>query len=150
LSYAFAGVFGRRFARLGIAPPIAATGQVTSSALLLAPAALAVETPWTRRMPGADVWGAVVGLALLSTALAYLIYFRILARAGATNLSIVTFMIPVSAIALGVAVLGERLAPMHFAGMALIGLGLGLVLVGGRLRLRRPPVNQERMRGEGG
>ena len=99
-------------------------------------------------MPGADVWGAVVGLALLSTALAYLIYFRILARAGATNLSIVTFMIPVSAIALGVAVLGERLAPMHFAGMALIGLGLALV--GGRLRLRRPPVNQERMRGEGG
>lgn len=99
-------------------------------------------------MPGADVWGAVVGLALLSTALAYLIYFRILARAGATNLSIVTFMIPVSAIALGAAVLGERLAPIHFAGMALIGLGLALV--DGRLRLRRPPVNQERVRGEGG
>ena len=127
VSYAFAAVFGRRFARIGVAPLIAATGQVTASALLLAPLALVVETPWTLPAPAAHVWGAMAGLALLSTALAYVLYFRVLARAGATNLLIVTFLIPVSAIVLGAAVLGERLAPVHFAGVTLIGLGLGLI-----------------------
>jgi drug/metabolite transporter (DMT)-like permease len=63
----------------------------------------------------------------LSTALAYLIYFRILASAGATNLLLVTFLIPASAIILGGSLLGERLAPQHFAGMALIGLGLAAI-----------------------
>ena len=56
----------------------------------------------------------MLGLALLSTALAYVLYFRILATAGATNLLLVTFLIPVSAIVLGVAVLGERLAPPNW------------------------------------
>ena len=145
LSYAFAGVFGRRFARIGVEPLMAAIGQVTASALVLAPAALAVETPWRLPMPGAEVWAAVAGLALLSTALAYLLYFRVLARAGATNLLVVTFLIPVSAIALGVAVLGERLAPLHFAGMALIGLGL----IDGRMGRRRAAARQQRVGGEG-
>ena len=147
LSYAFAGVFGRRFARIGVEPLMAATGQVTASALVLAPAALAVETPWRLPMPGTEVWAAVAGLALLSTALAYLLYFRVLARAGATNLLVVTFLIPVSAIALGVAVLGERLAPLHFAGMALIGLGLALI--DGRMGRRRAAARQQRVGGEG-
>ena len=66
-------------------------------------------------------------LALLSTALAYVLYFRILAAAGATNLLLVTFLIPVPAILLGAMVLGERLEPRHFAGMALIGLGLAMI-----------------------
>ena len=79
------------------------------------------------------------GLVLLSTALAYLIYFRILASAGATNLLLVTFLIPVSAIILGASLLGERLAPQHFLGIALIGLGLAAI--DGRLLrlLRRRP-----------
>ena len=64
---------------------------------------------------------------MLSTALAYVIYFRILARAGATNLLLVTFLIPISAILLGTIVLGERLASHHFAGMALIALGLAAI-----------------------
>ena len=123
LSYAF----GRRFVRTGMAPSLAATGQVTASALVLAPLALAVEAPWSLPVPGAEVWGAVAGLALLSTALAYLLYFRILARAGATHLLVVTFLIPPVAIALGAAFLGERLVPSHFAGMALIGLALALI-----------------------
>jgi drug/metabolite transporter (DMT)-like permease len=147
LSYAFAGVFGRRFAHEGVAPLIAASGQVTASALVLAPLALAVETPWTLPLPEAEVWGAVVGLALLSTALAYLLYFRILARVGATNLLVVTFLIPVSAIALGGTVLGERLTPLHFAGLALIGLGLALI--DGRLSRGRAAAHQERPGGEG-
>ena len=147
LSYAFAGVFGRRFARTGTAPTLAATGQVTASALILAPAALVVETPWTLSLPGAPVLGAVTGLALLSTALAYLLYFRILARAGATNLLVVTFLIPVVAIALGAAILDERLAPSHLAGMALIGLGL--VLIDGRLARHLVSAYQQRAGGEG-
>ena len=73
----------------------------------------------------------MLGLALLSTALAYVLYFRILATAGATNLLLVTFLIPVSAIVLGVAVLGERLAPTQLAGMALIAVGL--TAIDGRL-----------------
>jgi len=75
-------------------------------------------------MPGLNVWGAILGLALLSTALAYLIYFRLLPTVGATNLMLVTFLIPVSAILLGMTILGEQLDLLHFAGMGLIGLGL--------------------------
>ena len=74
--------------------------------------------------PTATVWIALAALALLSTALAYVLYFRILAAAGATNLLLVTFLIPVTSILLGALFLQERLEPRHFAGMALIGLGL--------------------------
>ena len=132
LSYAFAGVYGRRFRRMGIAPAEAAAGQVTASAVLILPIMLAVEQPWTLSAPPSlTVWLALAGLALLSTALAYVLYFRILAAAGATNLLLVTLLIPVPATLLGTAVLGEQLEPRHFAGMALIGLGL--VLIDGRI-----------------
>jgi drug/metabolite transporter (DMT)-like permease len=128
LSYAFAGVYGRRFKRMGVAPTEAAAGQVTASAVLILPIMLIVDRPWTlEAMPSASVWLALAGLALLSTALAYVLYFRILAAAGATNLLLVTFLIPVTAILLGALVLGERLEPRQFAGMALIGLGLALI-----------------------
>ena len=127
LAYALAGVFGRRFGRMGVAPLLTATGQVTASTLLLIPVALVVDRPWTLAAPGAEIWAAVVALALLSTALAYVLYFRILASAGATNLLLVTFLIPVSAIVLGASLLGEQLEPKHFAGMALIGLGLAAI-----------------------
>ena len=63
----------------------------------------------------------------MSTALAYVLYFRILAAAGATNLLLVTFLIPVIGVPLGAAGLGERLELRHFAGMALIGLGLAAI-----------------------
>ncbi len=127
LSYAFAGVFGRRFRSMGVAPVVTATGQVTASTLLLLPLVLWVDRPWTLPMPGVEIWAAIAGLALLSTALAYILYFRILASAGATNLLLVTFLIPVSAILLGVTLLGEHLDPAHIAGMALIGLGLAAI-----------------------
>jgi drug/metabolite transporter (DMT)-like permease len=124
VSYAFAGVYGRRFRRMGLAPMQTATGQVVASTVMLVPAALIVDRPWTLAMPDLPAWGALAGLAALSTALAYVIYFRILASAGATNLLLVTFLIPVSAIMLGATVLGERLAARDFYGMGLIGLGL--------------------------
>lgn len=124
LSYAFAGVFGRRFRTLGCPPLIAACGQVTASALVLMPLALGVERFWQSPWPGLATWTAVVSLALFSTALAYLIYFRLLERAGATNLLLVTLLIPASAILLGMWVLDERLEWRHLAGLGLIGLGL--------------------------
>jgi drug/metabolite transporter (DMT)-like permease len=127
-SYALAGVYGRRFQRMGIAPLEAAAGQVTASAVLILPIMLAIDQPWALpASPSSAVWGALAGLALLSTALAYVLYFRILAAAGATNLLLVTFLIPVTAILLGAAFLGERLELRHFAGMAMIGAGLALI-----------------------
>ena len=132
LSYAFAGVYGRRFQSSGVAPMHAAAGQVTVSAVLILPIMLVVDRPWTLpAAPSSEVWAALAALALLSTALAYVLYFRILAAAGATNLLLVTFLIPVTAILLGAAVLGESLMLRHFAGMALIGVGL--VAMDGRI-----------------
>lgn len=127
-SYAFAGVYGKRFAATGVSPLEAATGQVTLSTMLILPIMLIVDRPWMLpALPGPATGGALAGLALLSTALAYVLYFRILAAAGPTNLLLVTFMIPVTAILLGALVLGERLAPRHFAGMVLIGLSLAAI-----------------------
>jgi drug/metabolite transporter (DMT)-like permease len=131
--YGCAGIYGRRFQ--GLPPVVAAAGMVTCSAVLTLPLALVVERPW-QIDPGALTWAALLGLALLSTALAYVIYFRILASAGATNLLLVTFLIPVSALILGVVVLGERPAPSAFAGLALIFAGLAAV--DGRLLRLRP------------
>jgi len=127
LTYAFAGIFGRRFRRMGIPPMVTATGQVTASSVMLLPLALLVEHPWTLLPLHAATWAAVVGLGVLSTAVAYVLYFRVLATAGATNVLLVTLLIPVSAILLGVLVLGESLLPRHFLGMALIGAGLGCI-----------------------
>jgi drug/metabolite transporter (DMT)-like permease len=147
VSYAFAGVFGRRFRRLGVAPVLTATGQVTASTVMLLPVALVVERPWTLAMPGAEVWGAVLGLALAGTALAYIVYFRILATAGATNLLLVTFLLPISTIVLGTTILGERLEAEHFVGMAVIGLGLAAIdgrPLGALRRLVAPPRRRSR------
>lgn len=137
VSYAFSGIYGRRFRTMGISPLATATGQVTASSVLVLPLVLVVDRPWTLVPPAIEVWGAVLGLALLSTTFAYILFFRIMARAGATNLSLVTFLIPVSAILLGTLVLNETLQTKHFLGMALIAAGL--VAIDGRLlnRLRR-------------
>jgi drug/metabolite transporter (DMT)-like permease len=125
LSYAFAGIYGRRFR--GQPPLVTAAGQVSATTLMMLPLALALDQPWAGTLPGVSTWVAILGLALLSTALAYILYFRILATAGATNLLLVTFLIPVSAILLGVAMLGERLYLEQVVGMLLIGLGLAAI-----------------------
>ena len=138
LSYAFAGIYGRRFRTMGVAPLEAAAGQVTASTLLILPIMLIVDRPWLLPAPPPlEVWAALAGLSLLSTAMAYVLYFRILAAAGATNLLLVTFLIPVTAILLGAAFLGERPEPRHFLAMGFIAAGLALI--DGRLwRLARP------------
>lgn len=135
-SYALAGVWGRRFRAMGVQPAAAALGQLVASSLWILPLALWFERPWTLPLPEAPVLLALLGLAALSTALAYLIYFRILNSAGAVNLLLVTFLIPVSAMALGVLILDEVVLPRHLAGLALIALGLA-VLDGRLLRRAR-------------
>lgn len=127
ISYAFAGVYGRRFKALRVGPLETAAGMLTASTLMLTPVMLLVDRPWTLQMPSAPALGAVIGLALVSTSLAYILYFRILASAGATNLLLVTFLIPVSAILFGAILLGERLELRHFVGVAMIGLGLAAI-----------------------
>lgn len=137
LSYGFASVFGRRFRDLGVQPMATAAGQVTASALLMAPLMLMIDRPWTLAMPSMAAAGALVALAVLSTALAYILFFRILAGAGAVNISLVTFLIPPTAIALGIGFLDERLEFNHLIGLGLIGVGLAAI--DGRIvaRLRR-------------
>ena len=127
VSYAFAGVYGRRFKAMTINPMITAAGQVTASALVLAPIALIVDGPLDIAAPSMRTWGAIVGLAVLSTAVAYVLYFKILESAGATNLLLVTLLVPVSAILLGSLFLNESLEAVHFVGMALIALGLSAI-----------------------
>lgn len=135
MSYGLAGVWGRRFRRMAVAPLATAFGQVTASTILLAPVWIAVDRPWTMHLPSLRVGLAVLAIAAFSTALAYLIFFRLLASAGATNLSLVTFLIPVSATVLGVVFLGENVLRQHLAGFGLISLGL-LAIDGRVLRLR--------------
>ncbi|MCG2841728.1 DMT family transporter [Sandaracinobacter sp. RS1-74] len=127
VSYAFAGIFGRRFRTMGVTPMTTATGQVIASSILLLPLMLIIDRPWALDTPSMAAIGALIGVAALSTALAYILYFRILSTAGATNLLLVTFLIPVSAIILGVLFLNESLLPKHIAGMALIGVGLAAI-----------------------
>ncbi len=127
VSYACAGVWGRRFAALGLAPVETASGQVTASTVLLLPLVLLLDRPWTLALPGPESWAAIAGLALLSTALGYIVYFRILASAGATNLLLVTLLMPPLAIWLGFVFLGESLGLIHLVGLALIASGLAAI-----------------------
>ena len=137
LSYAFASVFGRRFAAAKISPLHTALGQVTVSSFILVPLALMIDTPWASALPSQATIFAILGLAVLSTAGGYLLFFNILERAGATNVSLVTLLIPPSAIAMGMLFLEETLQGIHFIGLALIILGL-LSLQGRLFRLSRP------------
>ena len=136
LSYGFAGVYGRRF---GSDPPlIVAGGQLTASTVMLLPVVALIDQPWTIAMPAPVTLGALFALATISTALGYILFFRILAAAGATNISLVTFLIPVSAILLGATFLDETLAARHIAGM--VAIALGLAAIDGRLiRMAKSP-----------
>lgn len=126
-SYAFAGIYGKRFQTLGVKPITVATGQVTASAFLMLPLVMFIDQPWNLDMPSLHSILALIALALLSTVLAYILFFEILARAGATNLLLVTFLIPPSAIILGVLVLNEAIQLNQMFGLALIILSLATI-----------------------
>jgi drug/metabolite transporter (DMT)-like permease len=124
LSYGLAGSYGRRFRTMGLDSPTVACGQLLASSSLMLPVALLAEQPWGLALPNVEALAAIGLLATASTALAYIVYFQLLATSGAVNATLVTLLIPPSAILLGWAFLGERLATHHYAGLALIGLGL--------------------------
>ena len=133
ICYGFAVHYGRRF---GDTPALVnAAYMLTAATVWLTPVALLIDQPWTLD-PGLTGWGALLGLSVICTAFAYLLYFRILASAGATNMSLVTFLVPVSAISLGAVFLGERLGPTAFTGMAILFAGLAII-DGRALRLIR-------------
>src|SRR3546814_11453643 len=108
---------------MGIDPVAVSTGQLTAAVLLVLPLVLLFEPPWQASAPAAEAWAALVALALFCTSFAYILYFRLIASAGATNALLVTFLNPISAILLGAVLLGEVLESMNFAGMAFIGAG---------------------------
>lgn len=129
ISYGFAGVFGKRFREHD--PIVISTGQLTASSLIMLPIIFTLESPLSISTPSLEMIISMLGLAILCTSVAYILFFKILASAGATNLSLVTFLIPGSAIILGVIWLGESLTLGNVAGMVMIILGL--IFVDGRL-----------------
>ena len=126
--YACAAIYGHRFKDINAL--VVATGMLCSSTIIMIPLALFIEQPWNLS-PGVMTLASLFGLAAVSTSLAYIIYFRVLASSGPTNILLVTFLIPISAILLGTMVLGERLGWNAFVGMGMIFIGL--IAIDGRL-----------------
>jgi drug/metabolite transporter (DMT)-like permease len=127
LSYAASAVFARRVRALGLKPLDVATGQATAGAIYLVPLALFVDAPWSLPVPSPAVVASVFAIAGLCTALAYVVYFRILSGAGATNVLLVTLVAPATSVVLGALFLHERLLARQFFGFALIAIGLAFI-----------------------
>jgi drug/metabolite transporter (DMT)-like permease len=137
-SYGLAALYARR--KLSNSPPLAtATFQLLASSLMMTIVAAVFERPWQLPMPGATTWLAMIGLAGLSTALAYIVFFQVLRRSGSTNVMLVTLLVPVTAILLGYLVLGESISPREIIGALVIGSAL--LLIDGRVLsfVRRVP-----------
>ena len=135
LSYAFASVWARRELS-GLDPKGAALGMLTASSMIMMPLALAVDG-WPTLDLSLSTLAALAYLSVAATALAYLLYYRVLAMAGAANLMLTTLLIPPIAILLGAFVLDETLSASALLGFVL--LGLGLLVMNGRIRLARKP-----------
>jgi drug/metabolite transporter (DMT)-like permease len=130
LSYGLAALTARRY--LGDSPPLAtATFQLLASSAMMIVVAGVVERPWQLPVPGATTWAAMIGFGALSTALAYIVFFQIVRRSGASNVMLVTLLIPVTAILLGYLVLGEHISFREIAGALVIGSAL--LLIDGRV-----------------
>ncbi|MBM3528540.1 MAG: DMT family transporter [Alphaproteobacteria bacterium] len=125
LSYSFGALYARRMR--GLPPVTIAGGQLAMATVVLLPFALAIDGPWAFARASAGSLAAMTALAAFSTAIAYLMYFRLIARAGATNAILVTFLIPVSAILLGIALLNEAVEPRQILGMLTIFAGLAAI-----------------------
>jgi len=133
ISYGFAALWGRR---LRSTPPlVSATAQLLSSTAILGLLVLVLERPASIALPSPHVTLALIGLAALSTSIAYVIFFRLLVSVGPTNTMLVTLLIPVWGIFLGAVVLAEALMLRHLIGAIVIGSGL--LLIDGRLLSRR-------------
>lgn len=127
LSYAAAAVFARRLGALGLKPLDIAIGQTMAATILLAPLALLIDRPWSLPVPSAAAIGSVFAIAALCTALAYVVYFRILSGAGATNVLLVTLVAPATSVILGALFLHEQLLTRQLVGFGLIAIGLAFI-----------------------
>ncbi|MFL6735311.1 MAG: DMT family transporter [Sphingomicrobium sp.] len=126
-SYAVAGVYARRFKRMGISALTVTSSQLTMSAVVMLPLALVIDQPWTAAFPPLAAWGAILGLSLVCTAFAYVLYFRLIETSGASNALLVPILVPPTAILLGGLFLGESLHARDFGGLGLIALGLAAI-----------------------
>lgn len=144
ISYAISGTFGRRLK--GRDPIELAWGQMVTATVLMIPMVLIVDRPWATAEWHLDAVLSVLALAVLSTAVAYLIFFRVLASIGATNTSLVTFLIPVSSLVLGAAFLDEPFVAVQLIGMALIVAGMAVIdgRLARRLRVATPSLREIR------
>lgn len=124
LSYAFAAIWGMRFRGLPVL--VIAAGQLLAAAMLGLPLALIVDHAWLLR-PSLEVWAAMGGLAFFSTALGYLVYFRLLVNSGPTNALLVTFLIPPAAVVIDLLAFGQRLPDLALPALALIFAGIACV-----------------------
>lgn len=129
ISYGCAGTWGARLR--GVPPVLSSCCQLIASSAVMAVLAIAIDRPWTLPVPGAVTVLSVLGLAVISTALAYVIFYRVLAASGGTNVMLVTLIMPPISIVLGILVLGETFAPRYALGAAIIAAGL--VVIDGRL-----------------
>lgn len=123
LSYGFAALWGRKFLA-GVPPVKSATCQLICSTVIIGVVVSLIDRPWTLAAPSqATVW-SLVALAVFGTALAYIVFFKILVRAGASNVMLVTLLMPVTALLLGNVFLGEPIQSKEIIGAAIIGAGL--------------------------
>lgn len=127
LCYGGAALFGRHFK--GLDPIMPAAGSLICGAALLIPLSLAVDRPWTLAPSGASIQ-ALLALSVASTALAFVIYFRLIARLGSVATTSVAYLRVPTGVLIGMVVLGESLAPTAWAGLVLI--------VGGVLAMTMP------------
>jgi drug/metabolite transporter (DMT)-like permease len=121
LCYAMAAIYGRRLKE--IPPLVSATGQLIGAALLTLPLSFIIDKPWQLSVTLLSL-GALACLSLLGTALAYILYYYLLARIGATNVSLVTYLLPITGVFWGALLLGERLHWSAFLALVLILAGI--------------------------
>ena len=143
VAYSFAAIFGKQFK--DIPAIVNSAGMLICSSIIMFPLVILIDSPWALR-PSVEALSAVLGIAVISTAIAYLLYFHLLATAGATNVLLVTFLIPISALLLGVGLLGEVIKVLEYAGMGWIFLGL--VIIDGRALNLIKQLNRRRTTGE--
>lgn len=125
VAYGFSAVWARRFA--GENPLASATGQLTAASIMMIPIAFYFERPLSLGPLSMPVIGSTLALAILSTAIAYLLYFKVMKLAGATNTSLVTMLVPVFTMIIAVPVLGEAIGPLKLLGLIVIGTGLAIL-----------------------
>lgn len=131
ICYAGAALFGRRFERLD--PMLPAAGSLLSGAIVLTPLCLVVDQPWTLE-PSSRSMGALFGLAVFSTALAFTIYFRLIRTLGPVGTTSQAYLRVPIGIAIGVLFLGERLAPTTWIGSILVIAGVAAMTLPARRR----------------